>query len=871
MILRKRSSAMETKANFTLALALLLVAILNADLSGVEGSHLQNHQLRHQTQTRNQSASTVFAETSSGLLQGLELNSTNSASIFRFLAVPYAEAPIGELRFQPPVELHESSELHQIDSREFGPTCPQFRHLTRFISPLMNVDQEHRISEDCLHLNIYIPAERVQTFLDAEGRRKLQPEGIKEKLPVIVWIPGEGFDFADARQFDGSYLAAGARSIVVVVQYRVGVLGFLNAPKANITGNMGIHDQIMALRWVKNNAALLGGDPENVSLMGRFTGSMSISSMITAPNQDLIRSPDDGKLLFRRVALLSGITVDHWIIDPHQHERAELLSRSAKERGLCKDTGIECLRSIPVDQLIPMADYAWRPSVDNELIGSRMPAEAIKINQFASDLDSILIGETASEGSLCLMRHMLTPDNNDYATIIEKNRMTTDDFHELIRDDSLFYFNYRLTRSNPIQRAIEAMAADALALGDRHLATTLRDKYVEACSSFLVKFHTEEFKRNLLIKNKETDTRWNMNKKPVKIYHYELKYKPSVSLAPEYIKTAAHGDDISLIFGLVLNLPSQDVSDTDLQMTRRMMLYIRDFVHGNEPQVDSGLNQGSYQFNDKSGKRSWSSEGQLMIIDHAKNSEIEDSAPASRALRYQTSGPKFHVLIEGNSHSEQIENRDRIEPMKIVLIDNQILKNRANLKSLAASYVQSLGLEPDETTREDMSNAANRAHFDLSRQPRTVQGAYGDREKSSQIYSFHTGRESDFNTVIFLLMSATLITLSIISISLGVALYRIRQVSKREAKHRDHHRLSDSPIMTSPCNICTGSKAEPSMDDVLADCRHKENRAFSNVFAKLSSSNHRSPTTTRTSINVDSQCTSAASDRCDKVVQNACH
>lgn len=921
----------------------IILSILLISLGNLRGSDALRLQQQVSPQQQQPSKSSmIYAGTSSGLLMGTEYNGTTTGtSIYKFLSVPYAQAPIGELRFMAPVEKSENYS-RELDAREFGPTCPQFRHLTRFISPLMNIDQEHKISEDCLHLNIYLPADKLNTQRDSTGRRiVVKGDNSGSPLPVIVWIPGEGFDFADARQFDGSQLAAKTKAAVIIVQYRVGVLGFLNSPLLNITGNMGIHDQIMALRWIKKNAGSFGADPDNITLMGRFTGSMSISSMITAPKQDIIRDQADGKLLFKRVALLSGITVDLWTIDSHQHERAKSLYESAEEQGLCRGSGLDCLRSLSVDNLVRLADYAWRPSVDNALIGSVMPAEAIRMNQFPADLDAILIGETSSEGTLCLIRHMLTPDNNNYANVIEQNRMTASDFHDIMRDDSQFYFNYNQEKSNPIQRAIEGIAAEALALGHkhgqkvsensvipdetelgRHLASIFREKYIEACSSFLVKFHNDEFKRNLIAKNKQAETRLNIKVKPVKIYHYELKYKPNFSLAPEYIKTAAHGDDISLIFGLVYNLPNEERNPIDLLMTRRMMLYIQDFVHGNEPQIDLATMVHTTSKNDNNNinnqhsssevanRRSWSSEGQLMVMDHTR-AIGEKSSTETISLTNDKSpigSARFHLMIESNAIQS---GQAKADPLKLIILDKKMLSSskrineepdsiiddhvtsnlttRGTIKTTTTTTTeegddldgwQKLRLSAQNPSQsyielQQQKSASNKnnnwPNLDLTKLPNGAIQTYEEGDRSSfasrkRLVAPTSSLDTQSTSMAVVLMSVSIVMLLAICLSLGVALFKIidKPLSGKRTKH--HHKLAENGLDESPCNLCNTPKEDSSIERVLADSGRKEDRGFSNVFAKLSSNNndrHKNQDGTRTIMTLESHCSSASSG-CDR-------
>lgn len=834
---------------FTLLVILAALHCIRCSVLPAKEPH-NNQRISSAHRTNNNQLNQINVQTTSGLLLGpKEPTSVGNSSVYKFLSVPYAKAPIDSLRFKRPVELNEDQ---VIDATKFGKTCPQFRHLTQFISPLLNIDNEHQTSEDCLHLNIFVPS----TVATIEQMNRLEPN---KQVPVIVWIPGEGFDFADARQFDGTHLAYKTQSIVVTVQYRVGVLGFLHAPKLGIQGNMGIHDQIMALRWVKRNIAAFGGDSDRVTLMGRFSGSMSISAMITAPKQDLIKL--NGESLFNRVAMLSGLAVSDWIIDSHQEERADQLEENSLERGLCNTTQIDqktCLQDMPIDQLLPLADYGWRLVVDNELIGQLSPIEAVKKNQFAAHLDGVLIGETGMEGTLCLYRHMLDTRNNNYAQLIEEDRLTTNDLYDIIRDDSATYFKYNLTKSAPIQIALEALAEDSSRTGselDLGSSTKLREKYLNACSSYMIKLHSNNFKKNIVARNHFTNNRMNSNRKPVEVFHYELRYKPTFSLAPEYIKTAAHGDDIPLIFGLVYNKHPRAINDEDLMMTRKMMAMLGNFVHGNNPLLHQHATIDSYKNNEnettslddiESGpsvpfeapassltKRSWSNEGQIYAVE-LNESDLNELKARSHN-QAQPTGANYSSDIEATNNNNNRETKLYLKgdktSIRVIVVEGPFAVN-------AVPVEQQGDLRGPQTSEEsqlqyDGQITKSQRLLEHHRQQMFEDNLWSQRRGSQlQQQSFHNQQQQQpqqtlFNESSFMTMlvfSVCIMIFTLISICLCLFLLIIRNTNAKGIQH------SASPSSSS-CNICDDSHGDK-MDSVL-DSNRKENRSFNNVFAKL--------------------------------------
>ncbi|XP_071612819.1 fatty acyl-CoA hydrolase precursor, medium chain-like isoform X2 [Heliangelus exortis] len=122
-------------------------------------------------------------------------------------------------------------------------------------------------SEDCLYLNVYSPA----------GANK------KDKLPVMVWIHGGNFIFGGAARYDGSALSAYENIVVVIIQYRLGLLGFFNTGDEHARGNWGFLDQVAALEWIQENIEHFGGDPGSVTLFGVSAGSCSIFAHVLSP------------------------------------------------------------------------------------------------------------------------------------------------------------------------------------------------------------------------------------------------------------------------------------------------------------------------------------------------------------------------------------------------------------------------------------------------------------------------------------------------------------------------------------------------------------------------------------------------------------
>ena len=188
------------------------------------------------------------------------ISGMGSDDVRMFLGIPYAAPPVGELRWKPPQEVTSWTQVRA--STAFGPSCPQPKQKS-----------DGTFSEDCLYLNVWTPAKK--------------PD---EKLPVMFWIHGGGFNFGSGSlpEYDGKNLAQKG-VVVVTINYRLGPLGFLVHPllskesSQGTSGNYGLLDQIAAMKWMQRNIAAFGGHPDQVTIFGQSAGSRSVSLQMISP------------------------------------------------------------------------------------------------------------------------------------------------------------------------------------------------------------------------------------------------------------------------------------------------------------------------------------------------------------------------------------------------------------------------------------------------------------------------------------------------------------------------------------------------------------------------------------------------------------
>ena len=208
-----------------------------------------------------------IAETENGKVRGLP---GNDPRITAFKGIPFAAPPVGKNRWRAPQPAENWEGIR--NAFEFGPISVQDTPGlgTDVYCKEWHVDPDIPMSEDCLYLNVWTPAKKTD-----------------EKLPVLVWYFGGGFQwgYTAEMEFDGERLAS--RGIIVVsVNYRLGALGFLAHPEITAEapeapGNFGFLDQQAGLRWVARNIANFGGDPDRITVAGQSAGGCSVMNQIT--------------------------------------------------------------------------------------------------------------------------------------------------------------------------------------------------------------------------------------------------------------------------------------------------------------------------------------------------------------------------------------------------------------------------------------------------------------------------------------------------------------------------------------------------------------------------------------------------------------
>ncbi|HSD57743.1 MAG TPA: carboxylesterase/lipase family protein [Methanotrichaceae archaeon] len=312
----------------------------------------------------------VVTETCYGRVAGIR----EADGLILFQGMPYALAPKGTLRFRPPQELMPWEGI--LPAFRFGPVCPQ---IPAAFAPSSFYPQD----EDCLSLNVWTP-------------------GIDDKRrPVLVFIHGGAFINGSSAEsaYDGSTLSRRGDMVVVTANYRLGALGFLYLEDMDSefaeSGNLGLLDQIAALKWVQKSIDRFGGDSGNVTIMGQSAGSISVTTLMAAP--------EAGGLFKRSIAESGAPNLCH------SKESAALVASKFLKLAQVKD--VEGLRSLTPFQLMDVqekllkqsglsASNLFAPVIDGRLL-PQDPFKALE-NGAAKEIP-LLLGTNKDEVRLWLI------------------------------------------------------------------------------------------------------------------------------------------------------------------------------------------------------------------------------------------------------------------------------------------------------------------------------------------------------------------------------------------------------------------------------------------------------------------------------------
>uniref|UniRef100_A0A3B4UXH5 Neuroligin-4, X-linked-like n=1 Tax=Seriola dumerili TaxID=41447 RepID=A0A3B4UXH5_SERDU len=480
--------------------------------------------------------------------------------VIQYLGVPYARPPTGDRRFQPPEPPLPWPGIRNVT--QFAPVCPQSLDERSMLGDMMpswltaNLDiaatyLTHQ-SEDCLYLNIYVPTEEGKGTQGTEWRHKEDIHEEGGQRPVMVYVHGGSYTEGTGNMMDGSVLASYGNVIVITLNYRLGVLGFLSTGDQAAKGNYGLLDQIQALRWVKENIAAFGGDPNRVTVFGSGAGASCVSLLT------LSHYSED---LFHRAIIQSGSALASWAVNYQPSKYARQLGERVG-CGIDDSTQlVACLQGRSyrelVEQNITPAKYhtAFAPVIDGDVIPDD-PQILMEQGEFLNY--DVMLGVNQGEGVKFVE-----------GIVDSEDGVTAEDFDFAVSDfvDSLY--GYPEGRDT-LRESIRFMYTD---WADRDNAETRRKT--------LVALFTDHQWVAPAIATADLHAQYGSP-----TYFYSFYHHCQSDATPPWADSA-HGDEVPYVFGVPMVGPTDlfncNFSKNDVMLSAVVMTYWTNFAKTGDP------------------------------------------------------------------------------------------------------------------------------------------------------------------------------------------------------------------------------------------------------------------------------------------------
>ncbi|XP_059849288.1 fatty acyl-CoA hydrolase precursor, medium chain-like isoform X2 [Hypanus sabinus] len=464
-----------------------------------------------------------------GALEGKQVSVKGMAKpVYNYLGIPFAKPPVGPLRFSVPQTPETWTGTRKATT--FAPGCLQNSTLMELMSEFLSINSGPAMySEDCLYLNVHTP---------------VRPSDNKTKLSVMVWIHGGGFVAGNALLYDGSSLAAYEDVVVVVIQYRLGVLGFLSSADEHMPANLGMMDQIEALKWVQENIKSFGGDPNSVTIFGESAGGISVSLLLASPL---------ATGLFHKAISESGTALYNVLFNPDPNATVQWI---AGKVGCGLSTSLEvvtCLRNKSGVEIINLTGTKmFAPIVTDGIFLTKNAEQLFEAKEIT--VVPYLLGITNHECGWLISRMMSPPgwkdglDRETSRMIIRATQLLTDE---------------------EVQRVQEEY------MGDTQDRIEIRDLHLELLGDVFMLEPTIRAARYF------RDAR-------CPVYLYEFQHKTSIlsKSRPDFVK-ADHGDEIGYVFGSAFwdgdILINGSVTAEEMELSRTIMKYWANFAKTGNP------------------------------------------------------------------------------------------------------------------------------------------------------------------------------------------------------------------------------------------------------------------------------------------------
>ncbi|XP_069125654.1 carboxylesterase 1C-like [Argopecten irradians] len=309
--------------------------------------------------------------TPSGKMMGLKVDiSALNSFVYQFRRIPYAKPPIGDLRFAKPQPMGPWSDT--LNATFFGPNCMQ-----TILNPDSPLLPNKRLSEDCLVLNVYVPPNTAES----------------SKKPVMLYIHGGSYVEGTGMFYDGSYLSIHGDQIIVTINYRLGIWGFLTTADSHCPGNFGLWDQRLAIQWTKNNIQAFGGDPDLITIFGESAGGFSVGIHSISPIN---------KGLFKRAMSHSGTANSFFAVAEKSFAKLSQVGTGILLKCLDVENSVkflECMRAKSSEELLDasvrIADIVFS---DKHQLHYALPLAPVVDGEFITDNPAKILNDPSSPG-----------------------------------------------------------------------------------------------------------------------------------------------------------------------------------------------------------------------------------------------------------------------------------------------------------------------------------------------------------------------------------------------------------------------------------------------------------------------------------------
>ncbi|XP_012868195.1 PREDICTED: acylcarnitine hydrolase-like [Dipodomys ordii] len=472
-----------------------------------------------------QAPASPIRTTHTGQVRGSLIHVKDSnVGVHTFLGIPFAKPPVGPLRFAPPEHPEPWSGVR--DATSYPAMCLQNADIMNMLTTVKLIIPPISISEDCLYLNIYSPASA------QEG----------SNLPVMVWIHGGALVVGMASMNDGSRLAATENVVVVTIQYRLGVPGFFSTGDQHATGNWGFLDQVAALRWVQQNIAHFGGNPNCVTIFGESAGGMSVSSHVVSPMS---------QGLFHGAIMESGVALLPDLISSSSEPVSSMVANLSACEQVDSEALVSCLRAKSEEEMLAITKtFKVIPAVVDGIFLPRHPMELLASADF-HPVPSIIGVNTDEYGWIIPMLWGLLD------TIKGINRKNL----PAVMQNTVGLMNLPAECAHLLMEEY---------MGDTEDPQTLQAQFQDMMGDFMFVMPALQV------------AHFQRSQAPVYFYEFQHPHGLFKDLKPPHVR-ADHAEEVDFVFGSSLYGSSPDFSEEEELLSRKMMKYWANFARNGNP------------------------------------------------------------------------------------------------------------------------------------------------------------------------------------------------------------------------------------------------------------------------------------------------